>query len=244
MKKNFLSAMLTVSVVGCSTAANNNDDVTMADYHSNKCNELAGIVISQDSSFVPLKRVLSILNLKNSLHVKVENVNNEVLTCTVQGVSYTGYAIAYNSKTDLYLAEKYSGSNDIPVLNSLSKRVLKEKERLEEVEIQKAQEKKKKEERDKKASIYDQQVNFCWKFGKKYKAIVDKPTFVIDRVVVIEHWADKKSTTCVNSYLWHWTDSLGNKRVESFQEKHIISKATGKFKTIPIFSDTYLRTHY
>jgi len=242
MKKNILSAILAVSVVGCSTVTNNNIGVVAADQYTNKCNELAGIVVSKDPSFVPSNEVLSILT--NSLNVKVENVKNEVLTCTVRGAAYTGYAIAYNSKTDLYLAEKYGGSNDIPVLNSLSKRVLKEKERLDEVEIQKAQEKKKKEERDEKARINDQQVNFCWNFGKKYKAIVDKPTFVIDRVVVIHHWANKKSTTCVNTYLWHWTDSLGNKRIESFQEKHVISKATGKFETIPIFSDTYPRTHY
>lgn len=58
-------------------------------------------------------------------------------------MSYTGYAIAYDEHSELYLAERFSGSNKAATLLKLSRQVPLEERRLKELELSELERKRK-----------------------------------------------------------------------------------------------------
>lgn len=169
----------------------------------------------------------------NDLQVKVVDFSEGILSCSVKGKSYTGYAIAYYLKSDLYLAKKYSGSNKTSALYRLKKKVVAEEQRLKDVELAKIENKKKNARIEAKKEESKKQVDFCWNFGKKYSKILSDQGMNIDKVQVYNHWENHDYYYCVNNYYTFWKDSIGNKRTKRLREQHNISKKTGKFETVP-----------
>ncbi len=214
-----------LGLVGCVTTSS--DKTTVSDAHLEKCKELAEITVGQDTSFQPSRTLVS-----NDLQVTAEGYTDGVLTCNVRGNSYTGYAIAYDERTDLFLSERYSGSNKKSSLFRLSKRVLVEEQKLKDLEQAKVEREEKERRQAIRQEAKKEQTNICWEFGQKYIGILSDQEMKLDKVTVYNSWEQGDTLICVNTYYSHWTDSLGNKRTESMREQHIIDKASGKFETI------------
>lgn len=223
--RKIIPLLAVFGLAGCVTTSNNNANIS--DAQVLKCKELAEMTAGQDSSFQPSRSIVS-----SDLQVTAEDYSDGILSCSVRGVSYSGYAIAYDEKTDIYLAEKYTGSNKNGTLYHLTKKVSVEEQRLKDLELAEIEREEKEQRQAVRREARKERVKFCWDFGQKYTGILSEQGMKIDKVTVYNSWDSGDTVTCINTYYSYWTDSLGNKRTERMRDQHIINKESGKFETI------------
>ncbi len=222
--KKIISLAVLISLAGCVTTTTNNP--VLSDVHVEKCQELGRLIVTQDKEFQPSMSVSSLV--LNQLPVVAEDFQDGVLTCSVAGVNDTGYAIAYDESSEIYLHRTFSGNNKTATLDSLTQQVALEQQRRQNLE----REKREQEEAAKRQAAIDERIKFCLDFGAKYADILKGHGMRVDNVSVHDSWNSGDSITCVNSYDGYWVDDINEKGTEQVREQHVINKKTGEYQTI------------
>lgn len=222
--KKIISLAVLISLAGCVTTTTSNP--VLSDVHVEKCQELGRLVVTQDKEFQPSMSVSSLV--LNQLPVVAEDFEDGVLTCSIAGATDTGYAIAYDESSEIYLHRKFSGNNKTATLDSLTQQVALEQQRRQNLK----REKREQEEAAKRQAAIDERIQFCLDFGAKYADILKGHGMRVDNVSVHDSWNSGDSITCVNSYDGYWVDDINEKGTEQVREQHVINKKTGEYQTI------------
>ncbi|CAM2879062.1 hypothetical protein QTO01_03695 [Vibrio mytili] len=224
MKKAISLVVALMGLSACVTSPTNNP--VLSDAHIAKCQALAGLVVTQDNDFKPALSISSLIS--NQPPVAAEDFKNGVLTCSIEGASDTGYAIAYDESSEIYLYDKFNSASKKSVFQQLIDKISAEEQRLQDLEQVKQQQ----PVSTKRESAKDKQIQFCLDFGARYADILKTHGMTITDISVHDSWDSGSSVTCVNNYKGHWTDELNDGEMEPMREQHIVDKTSGEYQTI------------